>query len=46
VKEYLKRIRSKLAAVDVHATSKLELRDVAETMGLLDDDADGPQQRP
>ncbi|TNM59497.1 response regulator transcription factor [Streptomyces sp. NP160] len=38
VKEYLKRIRSKLAAVDVRASSKLELRNVAETMGLLDDD--------
>jgi DNA-binding NarL/FixJ family response regulator len=37
VKEYLKRIRSKLATRDVHATTKLELRDVAEAMGLLDD---------
>lgn len=38
VKEYLKRIRAKLATVDVQASSKLELRGVAEAMGLLDDD--------
>ena len=36
VKEYLKRIRTKLAQESVRATTKLDLRDVAEAMGLLD----------
>lgn len=47
VKEYLKRIRAKLATVDVQASSKLELRGVAEAMGLLDDDdVDRPEPGP
>lgn len=36
VKEYLKRIRAKLAADGGSASTKLELRSVAEGMGLLD----------
>lgn len=36
VKEYLKRIRAKVAAEGGAASTKLELRDVADSMGLLD----------
>lgn len=40
VKEYLKRIRAKLAAASLPAPTKLELRNVAEDLGLLDEEDD------
>jgi DNA-binding NarL/FixJ family response regulator len=42
VKEYLKRIRAKLAAEGGPASTKLELRSVAEGMGLLDGQGRSP----